>query len=328
MSSQILISFDDFLSTKPDIAEGTKEQYKIAVNKSYRECQFTTCGNCDCKDNLFWIEKHHEQLYEELKSRLTLSTLRTRTNVFKEISCQMGYRNAYIFFGKKHKELFTELKKQTLKQERTPRQEELKIDYNAFKAGMDTAYDIALKIIENDSITPSDYLLVQEAFIMCCYFDYPLRRDLADCVLFREPVGWIDTLPTDEKVNCIFKDCNGDFWLSLKCFKNVKSYGDVCYKLGERCGILLDWIMKSPVNTTDSVLINESLGAMNRDTFGRNTFTKLMMKYTGKPSRCNDWRSCVPSYIFNGSNPLAERQELARRMCHSVGTQMAHYEKH
>ena len=111
-------TFADFLALKPNIKENTAEQYRFALTKSYISCGFKDNGSCDCFADLLWISKHHVAIYDEFEPRLSLSTLRTRTNQYREICCQMGYNDAYAFFSKKTRSAFERLKAVTNEQKR------------------------------------------------------------------------------------------------------------------------------------------------------------------------------------------------------------------
>lgn len=338
------MNFQKFLDlknqTKP-IARSTQKQYRVLIKKTYQmltECEKDKID--EGLEDLKWVEEHYEQIFEEMISgeRKTITTVRKDCSLFKVLSQYGQYSNAFMFFSQKHTELEKITHTEALKQKRTEKQEAFKIDYNQYMAAVKKSYLDAFLTMqmtrrkkENNELESQlqrrkNYLLVQEAFILQFYADFPIRRDLGLCKLFREPVEAGSGLPTSDVVNSIFRDTEGNYFASLKCFKNAKKYGDVLFVLEDNLTVLLKWLMENAENASDSVLVNQYMKPMNRDKFGL-VFKEIMLKYTGKESRVNDWRSCVPSHIFEGDNPLQLRIDLAKKMCHSVHTQMLHYQK-
>jgi len=168
--------------------------------------------------------------------------------------------------------------------------------------------------------------MVQEAIFLSIYYKYPLRRDLGDCLLLTSESQETDVIKTK---NYVVKK-NATYTLFLNAFKTAKKDGVVkCRKefaLSEKVLAYIDWVVKSPSNQTNSLLINQRCTPMTDHIFAK-LFAKTMGKYTGVESRINDWRSAKVSHTFRNDTPLSVREELADFMCNSVITQMTHYEK-
>ena len=88
----------------------------------------------------------------------------------------------------------------------------------------------------------------------------------------------------------------------------------------------MDWLAKSDLNKTSSLLLNRKKKPMTKETFAK-LFQSTNQKYTGVRSRNNDWRTCVVSHHFKDDSSLAKRKNLADRMCHAPTTAQEHYEK-
>jgi len=312
------------------------EQYKFALVRSYRECGLTDNGALTALDDLSWIETHHIKIFEEISSEsadLGLGTRRSRVSLFKEVSKQMNFVNAYLYFGHHHTTLFDELASETVQQLRTKKQEDLKIDPLKYELAMADSFRIATDIIKQNKKSKADYLLVQESLVLLMYYN-PVRRDLGECQMYRTPVK-PDLTPTDEKLNFVYRDDSGKYFLVLRQFKNDKVYrpfqndkptGDHITELSPEVITLVSWIMASPLNKTSSMLVNRKLLPMSRDIIGRTLFPGIMKKWTGKASRVGDWRSARANSLPLDAT-LQERQVLATKMCHAVSTQMLHYQK-
>jgi hypothetical protein len=189
---------------------------------------------------------------------------------------------------------------------------------------MKSSYNTATEIIKQNKTSKAEYLLVQEALVLLMYHNNPVRRDLGECQIFRTQMK-PGIMPTDEKINFVYRT-EGKYFFVLRQFKNDKRIGNHTTELSPEIITLVSWIMASPLNKTDSLLVNRKLLPMNRDIFGRTLFPGIMKKWTGKASRMGDWRSAkVNSLPLDAT--LLERQTLATKMCHAVSTQMSHYQK-
>ena len=143
-------------------------QYKVALIRSYRECGLINNGS-SALDDLSWIETHHIKIFEEIssvKADLGLGRRQARTSLFKEISKQMGFTTAYLYFGIHHTTLFEELALETVLQKRTKKQEALQIDPEQYDIAMKSSFRLATDIIDQHKSSKPDYLLIQEALIL------------------------------------------------------------------------------------------------------------------------------------------------------------------
>ena len=330
-------SYELFAEIKKNLSAKTMDQYKCALTRSYRECGITDNGSLTALDDLSWIETHHIKIFEEfssVKADLGLSTRRARASLFKEVCKQMNFVNGYLYFGHHHTILFNEFASEVVLQKRTKKQETLQIDANEYEYAMKSSFTIASDIIKQHTSSKQNYLLVQEAIILHLLFN-PSRRDLGDCQIYRTPVKQPDCMPTTDKINFVYRTTDDKYFLVLRQFKNNKVYrqfqndkptGDHVTQLSSEIIPLVSWIMASPLNKTDSLLVNRKLLPMNRDIFGRTLFPGIMKKWTGKASRVGDWRSAKVTSLPTDAT-LQERQSLATKMCHTVSTQMSHYQK-
>ena len=211
-------------SYKPEIKKSlspkTMDQYKVALIRSYRECGITDNAPLTALDDLSWIETHHKKIYEEfssVKADLGLATRRARTSLFKEVSKQMLFTTAYLYFGIHHTTLFDELADQAILQKRTVKQETLQIDPDEYEGAMKSSYNTAIDIIKQNKTSKADYLLVQEALVLLMYYN-PVRRDLGECQMYRYPVKKPDLTPTNEKINFVYKTTDDKYFLVLRQF--------------------------------------------------------------------------------------------------------------
>ena len=133
-------------------------------------------------------------------------------------------------------------------------------------------------------------------------------------------------MPTDEKINFVYRTIEDKYFLVLRQFKNDKDIDNRTIALSPKVAKLVSWIMASPLNKTDSLLVNRKLLPMNRDILGRTLFPGIMLKWAGKASRVGDWRSAKAN-SFPGNATLQERQLLASKTCHSVSAQMTHCQR-
>ena len=320
-------SYERFAEIKKSLSPKTMDQYKCALTRSYRMCELTDNGALTALDDLSWIETHHIKIFEEfssVKADLGLSTRRARASLFKEVCKQMNFVNGYLYFGVKHTILVDELANETILQKRTAKQETLQIDPDEYEGAMKSSYNTATDIIKQKKTSKADYLLVQEALVLLMYYN-PVRRDVGECLIFRAPVK-PDCMPTDDKINFVYRTTDDKYCLVLRDFKNDKRIGDQITSLSPEIITLVSWIMASPLNKTDSLIVNRKLLPMNRDIFGRTLFPGIMKKWTGKASRVGDWRSARANSLPLDAT-LQERQTLATKMCHAVSTQMSHYQK-
>jgi len=330
-------SYERFAEIKKSLSPKTMDQYKCALTRSYRMCGLTDNGALTALDDLSWVETHHIKILEEFSSEsadLGLSTRRARASLFKEVCKQMNFVNGYLYFGIHHTVLVNEFASEVVLQKRTKKQEDLQIDPKEYEGAMKASYNTATDIIKKNKKSKADYLLVQEALTLHLLFN-PSRRDLGECQIFRTPVKQPDLTPTDDKINFVYRTTDDKYFLVLRQFKNDKIYrqfqndkptGDHITELSPEIITLVSWIMASPLNKTDSLLVNRKLLPMSRDVFGRTLFPGIMKKWTGKASRVGDWRSARANSLPLDAT-LQERQTLATKMCHAVSTQMSHYQK-
>jgi hypothetical protein len=324
-------SFYRYMDLKKNtISANTKRSYFYFFVKLYREGSWSKDYGVSGHEDLSWLQDHMEEVMEISIRTLALSTVRSRTSIFKDASKLLGFKDAYLYYSIEHVNLKKDLADVTKKQKRTAVQEKYKIDYNEYVDWMNEVTIIAIRLtnLPPHLIKFKDYEVIQEAFVLQLMYQNPLRRDIGDCRWYRDCVKASLGVPTNHKCNCVFRDDNQNYWLSLKDFKNQSTIGDQMFQLNDTCKYFLSHMMESDWNQTNSLLINKKKGRMTRDTFGRNCFKEYIKHLkSGKASRINDWRSAIVSWTFKGDTSMALRMDLAQAMCHSVRTQQQHYEK-
>ncbi|GMH74814.1 hypothetical protein TL16_g06564 [Triparma laevis f. inornata] len=310
------------------------KSYRKACQPIDPELQLGTCYS-----DLSWINKHYEKILEELIVRFpNLRTRRTKLSHFAEVSKNLQFFDAWKYFSDYHKKMWEEIKSEPL-QKRTKKQVEKKIEYCDFESMVKKSQRLANTVLTNDpNAVKSDfkiYLMVQEAFFLSIYFDFPIRRDLGSCLLLRD--DYQDNFKEDPNFECSYINMGLDkknyvikngkkYLLCLNDFKNVKKHGGKVLVLGGRLARYLDWMISSNLNKTDSLLLNMKGKAMNRECFGK-LFQKTNQKHTGIKSRNNDWRSSYVCHHVKKDPSLGNREKVANVMCNNVMTQLYHYEK-
>lgn len=333
-------SFEKFVSLKPNLQPSTLEQYGFTLTKTFRNtCATRNENDCDCLQDLSWVNKYCSEIVEELKERFpNMATRRTKVSHFAEVCKQLNFLESWKFFKDYHTSLMKESMSEPT-QKRTPKQEEKKITFETFDKMCRASATLSNKILAKDQNSSSEelgaYLIVQESMYLHLYKSFPLRRDLGSCLLIRQ--DFQDNFTEDPGFECYYQNHdlannnyimkNGKrYLLVLNDFKNVKKLGTKTFILTGKVKKYLDWMCNSPANKTDSLLLNKKGNPMTRETFAK-TFQTCCQKYTGVKSRHNDWRHGIVNHYFGNDSSLDKRKKVASCMCNSVMTQMTHYEK-
>ena len=317
-------TFDYFKKCNPSHSKNTTNLYAMCLRKLHER------GNFDCSANdLCFLQDHATCIEIMTKWFPKESTRRQQISILQSVSNCLGFTESALQYTKVSSMLWEKNKENQKKQELTERQEKNWVtakQYNlAVKKSIENAKQSLLKDPNSEEATFQDYLAVQEALILQFYKLYPLRNDLVDTIFVREPVTKKSWSPDNDK-NYVFKK-GKSFYLMLNRYKTWKQYGRQTFLIKSPMTKYCRWLFEDKkYNQTDGLILTNSCTRMTRNNFSR-CFADIMEKYTGVRASTCSLRHCVISETFKNDSKLTKREELAKKMLHSVATQQGCYEK-
>jgi hypothetical protein len=311
------------IDNKRNIKANSLKAYLISLQKTHDFIE----GKGELEDLNFL--KNEEEVVEKLQD-LKLSTQKNYLSAIivaldamndeGDYDEELEYYRGYLQeLQKQHQEEQEKQQKSKSQDENWVSMKELRKVMNGYKADI-----MERELLTKDGLTSKQFDLVQKWVVANLFLDDenpPTRLDYAPMRVISE--NDFNKLSDDEKddANYLVLKSRNKKYFHFGEYKTAKKYGANVIPVGKKLNSVLNiWLR---INPTDSLLLNSQGKPQTANGLGK--YITKVFDPTGKKIGVNMLRHIFITEKFEPQ--LAEKQEVAKKMGHSVGTQELYAKK-
>jgi hypothetical protein len=288
-----------------------------ALSKNHQEKVKTWLNNVpDIKgslDDLDWVNRHHKKIYNYINGTYTKkNSLKSHISTLGQVVKLLGNEKAYNKYSAESTAIQQQISKQNKEQQIDPERLD---NFVCFEDIVKRRDEFRKRFEES----PTDNKLNLSYLLLSLYtYQPPLRQDWKDVLITEKKP------PVNTDQNYLWKQKNGKYTLFLNHDKVTHAYGKAQFDLPDELNKIIDRSLeKFPRKYVLSLIRNGEKPA------GKQNFERLLIElFSPKRVTVDLLRSAYIIDKYNNKKmSLAKKEELAKKMRHSVSTAEENYNK-
>ena len=257
-----------------------------------------------------WIGNHHKTIYTYIKTAYTnLNTLKSHISVLASMLKLLG---THPLYQKKYSYESTDLAKEVQNisehQELAPNRNFVSLDE------IEARRDELLELFRNNK--SNNKLNLQSLMLSLYTYQPPIRQNYKDMLI-------VDKIPDNNNNNFILKKGN-KYYVVIQDDKVVNTYGPANFELNDKLNNIIDESLQAYPRKYILSLMSDP-----NKPLGKQNFERLLNEcMPNKKLSVDLLRSAYITHYYNKPNfTLAQKNDLAKKMRHSVNIAMLSYQK-